>query len=57
MNKNQNKEHVERLKQDTKELLESIGTDTEEEQRILTLIYGFVRSGFLESRVGKGGAA
>lgn len=57
MSREHSKEHAERLKQSAKELIDSIGTDTEEEQRIVTLIYGFIRSGFLESRAGKGGAA
>lgn len=51
------KEYAEQLKKSAKELIDSIGTDTEEEQRIVTLIYGFIRSGFMESRVGKGGVA
>lgn len=40
------KEYAEQLKESTKELLDGIGTDTEEEQHIIKLIYGFVRSGF-----------
>ena len=51
------KEYAEQLKKSAKELIDSIGTDTEEEQRIVTLIYGFIRSGFMESRAGKGGVA
>ena len=53
MSREQSKEYAERLKQSAKELLDGIGTDTEEEQRIVTLIYGLVRSGFMESRTGK----
>lgn len=49
------KEYAEQLKESTKELLDGIGTDTEEEQHIIRLIYGFVRSGFFESRARKGG--
>ena len=49
------KEYAEQLKKSTKELLDGIGTDTEEARYIIKLIYGFVRSGFLESRAGKGG--
>ncbi len=49
------KEYAEQLKKSAKELIDSIGTDTEEEQRIVTLIYSFIRSGFMESRAGKGG--
>ena len=51
------KEYAEQLKKSTKELLDGIGTDTEEEQHIIKLIYGFVRSGFLESRAGTGGVS
>lgn len=54
MSKEQSKEYAERLKQSTKELIDGIGTDTEDEQRIINLIYGFTRSGFLESRARKG---
>lgn len=54
--RNQEKERAERLKQSAKELLDGIGTDTEEEQRIVALIYGCVRSGFRECHAGKGGA-
>lgn len=56
MSKEQSKEYAERLKQSAKELIDGIGTDTEEERRIITLIYGFARSGFRECRAGKGGA-
>ena len=49
------KEYAEQLKKSAKELIDSIGTDTEEEQRIVTLIYSFIRSGFMESRAGKDG--
>lgn len=51
------KEYTEYLKQYAKELLDSIGTETEIEQRVIKLLYGFIRSGFLECRAGKGGAA
>lgn len=57
MSREQSKEYAEQLKQSTKELIDGIGTDTETEQRIVSLIYGFVRSGFMESRAEKGGAA
>lgn len=57
MRKEQSKEHAEQLKQSAKELIDSIGTDTETEQRIVTLIYGLIRSGFRESRAGKGGGS
>lgn len=49
------KEYAEQLKESTKELLDGIGTDTEEEQHIIKLIYGFVRSGFF-LKVGQGKA-
>lgn len=55
MSKEQSKEYADRLKQSAKELIDGIGTDTEEGQRIVTLIYGFIHSGFMESRAGKGG--
>lgn len=51
--KKQSKEYAEQLKQGAKELIDGIGTDTEEERKILKLIYGFARSGFLECRAGK----
>lgn len=51
------KEYAEQLKKSAKELIDSIGTDTEIEQRIVTLIYSCVRAGFMESRAGKGGVA
>ena len=54
MSKEQSKEYAEQLKRSAKELIDGIGTETEEEQRIVTLIYGFIRSGFLKSRSGKG---
>lgn len=58
MNGEQSKEYAEQLKQSAKELIDSIGTDTETEQKVISLIYGFVRSGFMEeSRAEKGGAA
>lgn len=44
------KEYAERLKQSAKELIDGIGTDTEEEQRTITIIYSFIRSGFMKSR-------
>ena len=50
------KEYAEQLKKSTKELLDGIGTDTEEERYIIKLIYGFVRQNvFL--KVGQGKAA
>lgn len=56
MSREQSKEYAEHLKQSAKKLIDGIGTDTEKEQKIVTLIYSFIRSGFLESRAGKGGA-
>lgn len=56
MSKSQSKEYTEQLKKSTKELIDGIGTDTEMEQRIIELIYGFVRNGYLKCRAGKGGA-
>ncbi len=53
MSREQSKEYAECLKQSAKELLDCIGTNTEREQKIIELIYGFIRSGFMESRQGK----
>lgn len=55
--KEQDKEYTEYLKQSAKELIDGIGTDTEEEQRLVKFIYGFIRSSFLKSRAGKGGVS
>ena len=49
MSKEQSKEYVEQLKVSAKELIDGIGNESELDQRIIKLIYGFVRSGFLES--------
>ncbi len=57
MSKQQDKEYVEQLKSAAKALIDGIGTESEFDQRIIKLIYGFVRRGFLESRAGKGGVA
>ncbi|MEY8428735.1 hypothetical protein AALA00_13700 [Lachnospiraceae bacterium 46-15] len=57
MSKNQNKEYAKQLKLSSKELIDGIGTDSEIEQKVIKLIYGFVRSGFLECRAQKGGTA
>lgn len=56
MNENQGKEYAERLKSGAKELIDGIGTESEFEQEIIKMIYGFVRRGFLESRSKKGSA-
>ncbi len=56
MSKEESKEYAESLKLGTKELLDCIGTDTAFEQRIIKIIYAFVRQGFLEIRAEKGGA-
>ena len=50
MDKEQRKEYAEKLKTAAKELIDGIGTESKREQEIIKLIYGFVRSGFLESR-------
>lgn len=42
---------------DYKEFIDGIGTESERDHRIIELIYGFTRTGFLESRADKGGAA
>lgn len=43
MNENQEKEYAERLKSGAKELIDGIGTESEFEQEIIKMIYGFVR--------------
>ncbi len=57
MSKEQSKEYVEWLKSEAKEFIDGIGTESERDQQIIKLIYGFARTGFLESRAEKGGAA
>lgn len=57
MNEEQRKEYAEQLKTSAKEFIDGIGTESERDQQIIKLIYGFVRSGFSESRAEKGGAA
>ncbi len=47
------KEEAEELKQATIALLEKMNTDTQEERRIIKLIYSFTLSGFRESVAGK----
>lgn len=54
--KTQGKEYAERLKSEAKEFIDGIGTESELDQRIIKLIYGFAQSGFQESMAGKGGA-
>lgn len=56
MDKEQSKEYAEQLKSAAKELIDGIGTESEFEQRIIKMIYDFVRQGFLKSRTEKGGA-
>ena len=56
MNEEQRKEYAEQLKSAAKELIDGIGTDSEFDQKVIKMIYGFVRRGFLESRAEKGGA-
>lgn len=48
MSVNQEKEYAEQLKISAKELIDGIGVDNKRGRRIIKLIYGFVRSGFLE---------
>ncbi|MDE6314780.1 MAG: hypothetical protein K2M46_14400 [Lachnospiraceae bacterium] len=52
MKKESKKEYVERLRQSTKEMLDEIGTDTEIEQTVIKLIYGFTYSGYRECMAG-----
>lgn len=54
MSRKQEEEYYEQLKESTKELIDGIGTDGECDQKVIKLIYGFVRSGFLECRAQKG---
>ncbi|MBD5489286.1 MAG: hypothetical protein HDR13_10940 [Lachnospiraceae bacterium] len=56
MNEEQRKEYAEQLKAAAKEFIDGIGTDSESEQKVIKMIYGFVRKGFLETRAEKGGA-
>lgn len=56
MSETQSKEYAEQLKIEAKEFIDGIGTDSEFEQKVIKMIYGFVRRGFLECRAGKGGA-
>lgn len=50
-------EYAEKLKDGAKELLDGIDIDTEIGQRVIRMIYGFVRRGFLESQSGRKGGA
>ena len=55
MSETQGKEYFERLKSEAKEFIDGIGTESERDQRIIKPIYGFVQTGFRESRAEKGG--
>lgn len=57
MSEEREKEYFEHLKSSAKEFIDGIGTESERDQRIIKLIYGFTRTGFRESRADKGGAA
>lgn len=57
MSKDQEIEYFEHLKSSAKEFIDGVGTESERDQRIIKLIYGFARSGFLESRAQKGGVS
>lgn len=54
MSGEQRKEYAERLKTEAKELIDGIGTESEYDQRIIKIIYGFAWSGFRESRASRG---
>lgn len=54
MSEKQGKEYAERLKSEAKEFIDGIGTESEYDQRIIKLIYGFARRGFRESRASRG---
>lgn len=56
MSEEQEREYFEHLKSSAREFIDGIGTESERDRRIIKLIYGFTRTGFLESRAGKGGA-
>lgn len=55
MSEKQEKEYAEQLKITAKELVDGISTDSKHDQKIIKLIYGFVRAGFLECRAAKVG--
>ena len=42
------------MKSESKEFIDGIGTESERDQRIIKLIYGFALTGFEESIAGKG---
>ncbi len=54
MSVSQEKEYIEQLKLSAKELIGGIGTDNKYGRKIIKLIYGFFRSGFLEYKASKG---
>lgn len=56
MSKEQKNEYTDYLKKATKELVDLIDTDTEDCVKILELLYGYARAGFLENRAAKVGA-
>jgi hypothetical protein len=56
MNVEQRKEYAEYLKSAAKEFIDGIGIESERGQQIIKLIYGFTRSGFLESKADRGSA-
>lgn len=49
MNKKQKRKYAERLKSEAKEYIDGIGTESERDQQIIYMIYGFVWKSFLES--------
>lgn len=53
MSEKEKKEHADRLKDGIKEFLDCIDTDNDFGQHIIKLLYGVVRSGFMEYGVGK----
>lgn len=54
MSNKQGREYAEQLKIEAKELIDGIGTDSNLDQRIIKLIYGFTEAGFRESMAEKG---
>lgn len=49
------KEYADNLKNDIKEYVDKIDTSSSLGQKVIKLIYGFVKSGFKECVAGKGG--
>lgn len=48
-----NHEDMLKMKEDTKKYIDCIGTETEEEQKVIKLIYGFTYTGYRECMISK----